>query len=214
MSYTVRYRTSAVAIFCGNMEKHAVSAVRYCISWLVQRRNALRIITDCSWGKDSDIWSKLILSRSGWLKSFLWLNHHCYLKVRKNSVEHFNELLVNCVCCWIEEDDPRQLAKKRRQLQLFLIRSWLSPQTLPITKIPRPRNLAKIFRGLRPAFWIIVLLKKILEKNLRSDEKGQCSQKSNSLVHQPRPILPSLLDGLYTCLRQSRFNLNHIRRGV
>ena len=75
------------------------------------RRNALRIITDCSWGKDSDIWSKLILSRSGWLKSFLWWNHHCYLKVRKNSVEHFNELLVNCACCWVEKDDPRQIAK-------------------------------------------------------------------------------------------------------
>ena len=35
-----------------------------------------------------------------------------YLKVRKNSVEHFNKLLVNCACCWVEEDDPRQIAKK------------------------------------------------------------------------------------------------------
>ena len=46
------------------------------------------------------------------LKSCLWSNHHQYLKVRKNYFEHFNELLVNCVCCWVEEDDPRQLAKK------------------------------------------------------------------------------------------------------
>ena len=108
---------SAVAIFFGELEKTCGICGSIFTAFAVSH----------DWYKDGILLElsqivvegKIRMSGQSWswvevdvLKSCLWSNHHQYLKVRKNYFEHFNELLVNCVCCWVEEDDPRQLAKK------------------------------------------------------------------------------------------------------
>ena len=184
----------------------------YGISWLVQRRNTLRIITDCSWGKDSDVWSKLILSRS-WCAQIMLVIKSSSIPEGEKELCWALQRAVGQLCLLLNRGRWPQAACLKGDNCNFLW-SFFDSHLKPCLLLRYPGHATwRKYSGVSDQHSESSCSWRKYLAILRSDAKGQCSQKSNHLVHQPRPILPWLLDGLYTCLRQSGFNLNRISSG-